>query len=171
MQGAIVHVRTCQMESIYVFPDSKFHGANMGPMWGRQDPGGSHVGPMIFAIWVHNTRVTETVCVEHWVILQVVITANILVSIFVIFTIVLQKSSKLNIASKIWLSTDNDDMKAKSHDDVVKWKHFPRYWPFTRRNHRSPVNSPHKDQWHGALMFSSISVWTNGWVNNGDAGV
>ena len=33
-------------------PDSKGHGANMGPIWGRQDPGGPHVGPMNFAIWV-----------------------------------------------------------------------------------------------------------------------
>ena len=24
---------------------------------------------------------------------------------------------------------------------------FPRYWPFVRGIHRSPVNSPHKDQW------------------------
>ena len=32
-------------------PDSKIHGANMGPIWGRQDPGGPHVGPMNFAIW------------------------------------------------------------------------------------------------------------------------
>ena len=31
-------------------PDSKVHGANMGPIWGRQDPGGPHVGPMNFAI-------------------------------------------------------------------------------------------------------------------------
>ena len=36
------------------FPDSKIHGANMGPIWGRQDPGGPHVGPMNFAIWVIN---------------------------------------------------------------------------------------------------------------------
>ena len=35
-----------------IYPDSKVHGANMGPIWGRQDPGGSHVGPMNFAIWV-----------------------------------------------------------------------------------------------------------------------
>ena len=27
------------------------------------------------------------------------------------------------------------------HDDVIKWKHFPRNWPFVRRIHRSPVNS------------------------------
>ena len=32
-------------------PDSKVHGANMGPIWSRQDPGGPHVGPMNFAIW------------------------------------------------------------------------------------------------------------------------
>ena len=31
-------------------PDSKVHVANMGPIWGRQDPGGLHVGPMNFAI-------------------------------------------------------------------------------------------------------------------------
>ena len=34
-----------------VNPDSKVHGANMGPIWGRQDPGGLHVGPMDFPIW------------------------------------------------------------------------------------------------------------------------
>ena len=26
-------------------PDSNIHGANTGPIWGRQDPGGPHVGP------------------------------------------------------------------------------------------------------------------------------
>ena len=31
-------------------PDNKVHGTNMGPVWGRQDPGGPHVGPMNFAI-------------------------------------------------------------------------------------------------------------------------
>ena len=36
----------------YDYPDSKVHGANMGPIWGRQDPGGPNVGPMNFAIWV-----------------------------------------------------------------------------------------------------------------------
>ena len=56
------------------------------------------------------------------------------------------------------------------HDDVIKWKHFPRNWPFVRGIHRSPVNSPHKGQWRGALMFSLIYVWINGWVNNCEAG-
>ena len=52
-----------------------------------------------------------------------------------------------------------------THDDVIKWKHFSLYWPFVRGIHRSPVNSPHKGQWRGALMFSLICVWINGWVN------
>ena len=46
---------------------------------------------------------------------------------------------------------------------------FPRYWPFVRGIHRSPVNSPHKGQWRGALMFCFICVWKNGWVNNREA--
>ena len=55
------------------------------------------------------------------------------------------------------------------HDDVIKWKHFPRYWPFVRGIHRWPVNSPHKGQWRGALMLSLICAWINGWVNTRDA--
>ena len=38
---------------IHHIPDSKVHGSNMGPIWGQQDPGGLHVGPMNFAIWVY----------------------------------------------------------------------------------------------------------------------
>ena len=56
------------------------------------------------------------------------------------------------------------------HADVIKWKHFPCNWPFVRGIHRSPVNSPHKGQWRGALMFSLICVWINDWVNNRKAG-
>ena len=47
---------------------------------------------------------------------------------------------------------------------------FPRCWPFVRGIHRWPVNSHHKGQWRGALMFSLIFVGTNGWVNNRDVG-
>ena len=57
-----------------------------------------------------------------------------------------------------------------SHDDVIKWKHFPRNWPFVREIHRSPVNFPHKGQRRGALMFSLIYAWINDWVNNREAG-
>ena len=57
-----------------------------------------------------------------------------------------------------------------AHDDVIKWKHFPRNWPFVRGIHRSPVNSQHKGQGCGTLMFSLICAWINRWVNNGEAG-
>ena len=55
------------------------------------------------------------------------------------------------------------------------WHHqmetfFPHYWPFVQGIHGFPVNSPHKGQWHRALMFSLIYVWINGWVNNREAG-
>ena len=56
-----------------------------------------------------------------------------------------------------------------SHDDVTQWKNFPCYLPFVRGIHRLPVNSLHKGQWRGALMFL-ICAWINGWVNNRDAG-
>ena len=56
------------------------------------------------------------------------------------------------------------------HDDVIKWKHFPRNWPFVRGIHQSPVNSPHKGQWRGALMFSFICFWIKDWVKNRKTG-
>ena len=58
-----------------------------------------------------------------------------------------------------------------THDDVMKWKHFARYWPFVRGIHRSPVKSPHKCE----LMTRDFDVFfdlrlNNGWVNNRKAG-
>ena len=67
--------------------------------------------------------------------------------------------------SKIWKAAPH-----QTHDDVIKWKHFLRYWPFVRGIHRFPVNSPHKGQWRGALMFSLVCARINGWVNDGEAG-
>ena len=43
--------------------------------------------------------------------------------------------------------------------NVMKWKHFPRYWPFVRGIHRSP-----------ALTFYFICTWISDWVNNREAG-
>ena len=53
---------------------------------------------------------------------------------------------------------------SKIHYDVIRWTHFPRSWPFVRGIHRS-----HKGQWRGALVFSLICAWTNGWAKNRDA--
>ena len=51
------------------------------------------------------------------------------------------------------------------HDDVIKWKHFPRYWPLVREIHRW-----RRGLWRRALMFSLLCTWINGWVNNRAAG-
>ena len=34
-------------------PGSKVHGVIIGPIWGRQGPGGPNIGPMNFATWAH----------------------------------------------------------------------------------------------------------------------
>ena len=54
-------------------------------------------------------------------------------------------------------------------DDRIKWNNFLCYWPFVRGIHRSPVDSPHKSQWRGALMFYLMCTWTNRWANIRDA--
>ena len=64
------------------------------------------------------------------------------------------------------ISVSRNDRNDKVHDDVIKWKHFPRNWAFVRGIHRSPVNSPQKGQWRGAMMFSLICAWIGSWVNN-----
>ena len=79
--------------------------------------------------------------------------------------------SRSNISSVLhwYWSHDMNSPVPTNHDDLFKWKHFPRYWSFVRGIHRSPVNFPHKGQWCGALMFSLICDWINGCVNNREA--
>ena len=53
--GSLTHLSFIRVQlqiSEKTYPDSKVYGANVGPIWGRQDPGGRHVGPMNLAIWV-----------------------------------------------------------------------------------------------------------------------
>ena len=86
---------------------------------------------------------------------------------------------KLNLCSRHWawwwlgavrcrrpnfVSVYTQDQQLKDtriwHNDVIKWKHFSRYWPFGWGIRRSPVNFPHKGQWRGVLMFYLICAWT-----------
>ena len=53
-----------------------------------------------------------------------------------------RKAMALNAMSSIYFN-----------NDVIKWKHFLRYWPFVRGIHQWPVDTQHKGQWRGALMF------------------
>ena len=76
---------------------------------------------------------------------------------------------RMNQIPRISCYTDSN-LGAYYHGDVIKWKHFPRYWLFVRGIHRSPVDSLHKGQWHGALVFPLIFASTTGWANNRNAG-
>ena len=58
----LITVNTMDPRNIVIYPDSKVHGANMGPICGRQDPGEPHVGPMNFAIWDSNRSWDLHVC-------------------------------------------------------------------------------------------------------------
>ena len=64
--------------------------------------------------------------------------------------------------------------KAMFKCKITWWRHqmetFSALLAICAGIHRSPVNSPHKGQWRGALMFSLICVWINGWINNREAG-
>ena len=67
------------------------------------------------------------------------------------------------------------EMRIWSYSSSFRWwrhqmEHFSLYWPFMWLVHRSPVNSPYKDQWHGAFMFSLIFASIKGSVNNREAG-
>ena len=52
--------------------------------------------------------------------------------------------------------------------DVMIWKHFPHYWPFVRRIHRSPANQT------GPVMrrfgFHFVLRWTRFWTSNAMTG-
>ena len=81
----------------------------------------------------------------------------------------LRKNMKNTFENSCRLNHANHGGKDACHDDVIKWKHFPRYWHFVWGIHRSTVKSPQKGQWRRALMFSLICAWINGWVNNREA--
>ena len=102
---------------------------------------GSH---SIFPVAI-STKNVECICRNQFIIWQVV-TGEFPT----------QRSSNADIVSIWWCH----------NYDVIKWKHFPCYWPFVRGIHRSP----HKDHWRGALMLSLIYAWINGWVNIREAG-
>ena len=106
--------------------------------------------------WIISTCRLQ-ICPTLWVVLMKIISLLIITTVCVYIKQMIQGR----------LITNQRDAL---HDDVIKWKHFPRYWPFVRGIHRSPVKSPHKGHWRGALLFSLICAWRNGWVNKWEAG-
>ena len=86
-----------------------------------------------------------------------------------VYTTKIQSTTTVN-RKLLWSCHDVPEQTWWNYDDVIKWKHFPRYWPFVRGIRRSPVTSPHKHQLRRPLMFSLTCARTNGWVNNRYAG-
>ena len=92
---------------------------------------------------------------------------------------------------RIQLERNRNGLAANRRQTITQTNEYPVYWriyaspawwrhqmeTFTallasvRGIHRSPVNSPHKGQWRGALTCSLICAWTNGRVNNRDAAI
>ena len=83
---------------------------------------------------------------------------------------------------KYWMLCDGDIFFSTAFALASKWKllllvswwrhqmeTFSALLALVREIHRWPVNSPYKGRWRGALVFSLICVWTNGWVNNRNA--
>ena len=62
----------------------------------------------------------------------------------------------MRLIRRLYISSGSLVIEAKwrmyvsvTHNDVIKWKHYPRHRPFVQGIHRWPVNSPHKGQWRG----------------------
>ena len=49
------------------------------------------------------------------------------------------------------------------HDDVIKWKHFPRYWPFVWGIHRPFVWGIHRSRWIPRTKASDAGLWCFLW--------
>ena len=73
-----------------------------------------------------------------------------------------------------WCNIQNVDYWFWPWSFVAWWRHqmetFSALLAICVGNSPVPVNSPHKGQWRGALMFSLICTRINGWINNGEAG-
>ena len=74
-----------------------------------------------------------------------------------------------NIINWLMVASAQKNAKDAENGDIIKWKHLSRYWSFVRGIQQSPADSPHKGQWHVALMFSLICARTDDWAHNRDA--
>ena len=110
-------------------PDSKVHGANMGPTWVLSAPDGPHVGPM-------NLAFRDLLCLA-WSWLETDSSSNFFIYIVHYNDVIMgmmasQITSLAIIYSTVYSGADQGNIKA------------PHYWPFVWGIHGSPVNSPHK---------------------------
>ena len=102
-------------------PDSKVPETNMGPIWGRQDPGGPHVGPMNFAMW-------ECMLIRWWIqivtcIVLVILALYAIMSYWPI-TYLQQTSLVKNIISYIWYTNQTHELISSMSNCRKKMKKY-----------------------------------------------
>ena len=111
-------------------------------------------------VWLHLSMQLNWWC--EFVYIYIYIWVNMYFYIFLATTFRAKMVDIMAISSH-WCSPHSpsgNSLLLRSHGDVIKWKHFPRDWPFVRGSHRSPVNSPHKGQWRGAFKGAfNLCIW------------
>ena len=134
----------------------------MGPTWGPSGADRTQVGPMLAPLTLLSGKVWGVFCwFKFWRTFKFCLLLSVYMQhIAVHKTAIYQVYSISNKIRKNYCD----------HGDIIKWKHFLHYWPFVQGIPRSPVNSPHKSQWGGALMFTLICTQINVWVNTRVAG-
>ena len=153
----------------------------MGPTWGPPEAARTQVGPML-ATWTLPSGIwwnKETICKghhydNHWYYEMV---SNFSI---VSFQVLSMKKVK-GIEERHF-----DSLKSRARYIIhinFNFSFHCRFFmmmssngtifritgPLNRGIHHSLVNSPHKGKWRGALMFSLICAWINGWINNHEA--
>ena len=141
---------------------------------------------MYIGLWLRRAKVRD--CIVNYIPVHMFLNAIYIIALTKkrLFFCEMSSTNKLQIRTKVVDAHEYNPNKKKQkcahiswdvllqhcrhHDDVIKWEHFPRYWLFARGIHRSPMNSLHKGQWRGALMFPLICTRINAWVNNSEAG-
>ena len=134
----------------------------MGQTWGPSGADRTQVRSML-APWT----LLVPICVSLWVSVSASLCLQKWPTIFYELGLYI-KGNNLRLYSIIFVTCVGSFAVQLSciHDDVIKWKHFPRYWPFVWCGE---FTGQRKGQWRGASMFSLICVWINGWVSNREA--
>ena len=120
----------------------------------------------LFLTWNCRRGIMHYLLFIHWFIRSCYDTASSFTDLLQIQygTVLIRSTFTQILIGELW------GVSCDYRNDVIEWKHFSRYWPIVRGIQWSPVNSPHKGQWRGVLMFSLICAWINGWVNNCEVG-
>ena len=112
--------------------------------------------------------------VARWTLLVALYCRPLVSSIFSIYWYLIFKLIHLNTVRCQLKYPTNEYTDVPRWTWTAWWRHqmatFSASLAICAGIHRSPVNSPHKGQWRGALIFFLIYVWINGWVNNREAG-